>query len=1002
METRGRTTLALRAALLSFLPLLLPPAATASDPACMDSKAVELRHAGKYEEALQTARTALAACRRLTGVPAWELGEAEHFVAYLEKVASLQGEARKDLERADRLQADFDRASETWQVDEKAKIAKERYELRRKHLDRHDPEVYLSLYGHAAAMRDTGNIQPADDLMLEALALGREIFPGDHPAIAGNLDSIAYGYLATSETEQARAAAVESLEMRRRLFGEEHTDVAASMHTLAHVEYRESRFEESLRLDAGALAMRRKVLGPRHLDVAESLRLYAKAVESLSEWGLAEQALREAVSIRREQLGDGHVLVAEALADLADRLRWQGDLVEARELLAGAIAIQRDVLGPDPRLAESLERLAMLHRFAREPDKAFPLLVETVKIRSKAFGEEDLRTLAARANLALNHAYRGDDETARRIFAEVREFLKRFPPEEPQWAWFKGVLDLYEGRAAEREGDYARAVIFGERVVERFRKRDHPAELADALETLGEYRVGLGELEGAEGSFAEAASVYEIARQKVAPGPKSALFKKTPYEQLALSRLERGRNPEAWSAVEAARARILADLLAAGGRAGTADLRTVPFSLDRIQASLDQRTAIVGWLDSSLNRNTPRSWAYVIRHKGAVRWVRLDLGGDLGELAERLRAFGRALAETGRSPFGGIPAPVREQARALWGSRFAPLEEHLEGVDELVLIPSSAMGGFPVAALIDGDGKFLGERFLMSHAPSSSIHAWLGETPDPARPAHQTALLLGDPPFRPEHLMATSTAGTTAATPSAEPETATLRSALRGDARALERLPRLRWSREEISRISSRFESPTILVGREASEPALASMAQAGELAKYGVIHVATHALIDGEKPERSGLVLSQLDLRDGEETGFGGGHDGIIRGAEILEGWKLNADLVTLSACETALGQAIYGEGVVGLAYPFLNAGARSLLVSLWKVDDRATALFMERFYEAWLGSAAAGGHRAVTKAKALQSAQQWLRSYEEDSGRRPFEHPYYWSAFVLLGDPD
>lgn len=197
-----------------------------------------------------------------------------------------------------------------------------------------------------------------------------------------------------------------------------------------------------------------------------------------------------------------------------------------------------------------------------------------------------------------------------------------------------------------------------------------------------------------------------------------------------------------------------------------------------------------------------------------------------------------------------------------------------------------------------------------------------------------------------------------------------------------------------------------LLVGGEATESKLSTLTSGGS-AHFDVLHIATHALIDNEKPERSGLVLSQEALSPHPDDGL----DGIVTGGEIIEPWKLDAELVALSACRTAHGRNVYGEGVVGLAYPFLQAGARSLLVSLWPVEDHATALLMRRFYETWLSSAprdsAAAGTQAevglprTSKAEALREAKRWLREYRDETGARPYEHPYYWSAFVLIGDP-
>jgi CHAT domain-containing protein len=174
-------------------------------------------------------------------------------------------------------------------------------------------------------------------------------------------------------------------------------------------------------------------------------------------------------------------------------------------------------------------------------------------------------------------------------------------------------------------------------------------------------------------------------------------------------------------------------------------------------------------------------------------------------------------------------------------------------------------------------------------------------------------------------------------------------------------------------------------------------MAQAGELKQFRTIHFATHALVDDERPENSALILSQLDLPDPLEAALAGTriYDGRLSAAEIVREWSLDADLVTLSACETGLGQEVAGEGYIGFAHAFLQAGARALLVSLWKVEDRSTSMLMERFYGNRL-------QRGQTKVEALRDAKQWLREWRDPSGRQPYAHPYYWAGFVLIGEAD
>jgi CHAT domain-containing protein len=145
--------------------------------------------------------------------------------------------------------------------------------------------------------------------------------------------------------------------------------------------------------------------------------------------------------------------------------------------------------------------------------------------------------------------------------------------------------------------------------------------------------------------------------------------------------------------------------------------------------------------------------------------------------------------------------------------------------------------------------------------------------------------------------------------------------------------------------------------------------------------------------------VLSQANLGDPVAAAVAGERvcDGLLTASEIVREWRIDADLVVLSACETGLGREVMGEGYLGLANAFLRAGARSLVVSLWRVEDQSTALLMERFHANRRGAGAAPD--ALPAAEALREAKRWLRTWTDDAGRTPYAHPYYWSAFILIG---
>jgi CHAT domain-containing protein/tetratricopeptide (TPR) repeat protein len=151
------------------------------------------------------------------------------------------------------------------------------------------------------------------------------------------------------------------------------------------------------------------------------------------------------------------------------------------------------------------------------------------------------------------------------------------------------------------------------------------------------------------------------------------------------------------------------------------------------------------------------------------------------------------------------------------------------------------------------------------------------------------------------------------------------------------------------------------------------------DLSGYRILHFATHALVDNRHPALSGLFLSTFDEHGHSQTG--------LLQMQDIYGLRLNADLVVLSACQTGLGEELSGEGVVGLTQGFFYAGSKSVVVSLWKVEDKATTTLMNQFYQAMLKEGAAPAE-ALRQAKLMMYRQSLRQS------------PYYWSAFVIQGE--
>jgi CHAT domain-containing protein len=254
--------------------------------------------------------------------------------------------------------------------------------------------------------------------------------------------------------------------------------------------------------------------------------------------------------------------------------------------------------------------------------------------------------------------------------------------------------------------------------------------------------------------------------------------------------------------------------------------------------------------------------------------------------------------------------------------------------------------------------------------------------------------------------------------------------------RALAALPGTRLEVESLARL---VPCTSVLVGSRASEQNLAELARADKLRHFRLLHLATHGEFNLYRPEETALLLARdrlpTRLEEQLSSALLGRRPalGRLTVRTVLESWKLNADLVVLSACESGLGQMTSGEGMLGFAQALLSRGCRCVVLSRWKVDDTATALLMVRFYENLLGKRK-GLTQGMPRAEALAEAKKWLRQLprkqageltarlnggvlrgsEGDErpvvkgkpvllpqGDRPFAQPFYWAAFVLIGDP-
>jgi CHAT domain-containing protein len=378
-----------------------------------------------------------------------------------------------------------------------------------------------------------------------------------------------------------------------------------------------------------------------------------------------------------------------------------------------------------------------------------------------------------------------------------------------------------------------------------------------------------------------------------------------------------------------------------------------PWPADRIQALIRERGIVM--VEFAVGDELSLAW---VVDRGGVQMRRLP---GRARIDAEVRAL-RALLE--RRP-GGVQSNAQYDQRAAQVMRmlFGPLEVRVRTARQIVIVPDGALHYVPFEALRTTVGKYLVEGSAVSYVPSASALGEMlaGFQSQPA-PRPMDLLAYGDPAFR-------GASGAPGATGPAE----RVRAAYERSGLRMEPLP---GSRDEVLAIGALYrpDRRKLVLGNKATE----SSVKSEPLARYRRIHFASHAVLDERQPSRSGVVLAATPLASDE--------DGILRMNEIMT-LKLDADLVTLSACQTGLGKLIRGEGMVGLTRAFLYAGARRVVVSLWQVNDIATAQLMKRFYSEM-------NHGAAPQ-DALRTARLAMLHADQVAWR----HPYYWAPFVVVG---
>jgi CHAT domain-containing protein/Flp pilus assembly protein TadD len=846
------------------------------------------------------------------------------------------------------------------------------------------------LLARAEALIGERKLDEALEAARESLAIRERTLGPDHPFVATSLNIVGVVLYLKGDHAGAELPLARALEIRRRAPGISHAELSESLNNLASIIRAQGRLAEAepLVVEALAVLLRHETdpvtLGRAHNNVGllsrdrgdfrraqehleKAAELWRKAYppdhpalgtvannlglvwQALGDLPKAEASFRESLPIR-EKAGNPENL-ALTLNNLASVLQEDGRLDEAEPLYGRAIALYEEAVGAEhPSLGQALSNFAVLHLLRKDYDRAGPLYRRALAIREKALGpvHQDVAiSLAAYAIFLHNtgeyaEAVRTQSRAAgviERNLALVLEtgsesqkedYLRQFRDSIDITLWMRSAA-----RPANAEADRAALVTLLRR---KGRIQDVLAASTDAL------RAGA--------SAGGSADLEELGRVRA---------------NLASLALEPASTPERDSRMKELETR--AETLEAKLSARSAGLGRTPVDLDvaDLQRVIPDDGVFLDFFryrpfDPHATRvaerfGEARYAAYALRPKGDPVWIEFGESRTIDALIHDLR---RALEAPGR---GDLADRTRALAEPLTG----PLMRVIESASQVLVSPDADLNLLPFHVLAGREGRLLIETHRFSYLTSGR-----DLLAPPSSHAAGPSLVVANPAFgEPGPPAGRVVPRTFGPLPGAE--------------------------REAIS-VAELLGNARMLLGAEASEAAVKAARSPR------ILHVATHGFYlaggsDGPGDRIRGLrvkaddspsmlhplLRSGLALAGANAVAQAGAEDGILTASEAALLDLRGTELVFVSACESGLGVVSAGESVYGLRRAFAIAGARSQILTLWKVSDEATTQLVTDFYR----SLAQG----ETRAGALRAAQ---RAALDDPARR---HPFFWAAFILSG---
>lgn len=813
-------------------------------------------------------------------------------------------------------------------------------------------------------------LDEAEQTLERAVAEEERNYGPDHPPLAASLVNLAVVSDEKADYGKAEKLYERALAIFEHEYGPDYPGIATIVSNLSVVYSEKGDYPQAQKFGQRALAIAEKSAGPENGRLGLPLVTLGDAYRFDGQPDKAEPLYDRALKIFEKSRGPEHPLVADTLSYLAEIYHDRLDFAKAETYVQRALAIREKKLGADdPNVGSSLDQLGSIYRDQGDYAQANPLYRRALAIREHALGPDHPDVVETLSNLSTLEMTRGNFEQAESLLARIIATSER-----------NAELNLASGSERQKLA-YLRLLSsqFNQAVtLSALSAPGNPAARDLALTTVLQRK----------GRVQDVLSDSIVNLRKHLGGDDAKLLDRfnevtSQLAHLVLSGPHYGGIEEHQTRLDALkneREKLESQI---GDRSAEFRAGSAPATIEAIRAVLPPdavllefaayRKYISAAITEAERQGESRYVVYAITHDAGIQCRELGPAKDIDAAIDALR---RALRDPKRTDADRL-------ARAVDDKILQPIRETLAGTRRLLISPDGQLSLVPFEALVDPQGRHAVELYSITYLSSARDLLRL-QVPRPSRSA---PILVADPFFGEPNENVVPDAGA----PKAKPAVATVRRSITTgtDFASLYFAP-LEGTKTEARSIQGLFPEARVLTGEQASEAALETL-NAPE-----ILHIATHGFflqdpVQGKEgsdttsnPEnpllRSGLALSGANLsKDSRGRGI----------LTALQAANLNlwgTKLVTLSACDTGVGEVRNGEGVYGLRRAFFLAGTESLVMSLWPVSDYVTRELMTQYYT--------GLKKGLGRGEALRQAQLAIMK------RKGRQHPFYWASFIQAGE--